>query len=236
MTRWIFFFILLSSSVFAQSIADYPNVFIDGREWTAYVIKGDVRTPEENVAVNLAINAIPGLYRPVFRAGAGFNFYRMRVDESSVSEKVRLASEVRVLDRPAVIIGTPCTNAWVRRVLAFDQCNTIPANHAYVVMGLYEGTPVLVVTGGSPAMVLKASGWLHDEGHFRFRGKVARLRENGYLSIGHQIGYPGDMLQIGQPIGQVTPVITVGQYRATGTRVNSYLRFGGGRVVFGERD
>lgn len=237
MRGYVLLLLLVSVSVSAQTIAEYPNLFFEGREFTADIIKGDLRTVEEITAANLIVNKVPELYRPIFRAGGGFNFYRIRANPESINRRVFVASEVSELTSSSILVGTPCTNEWVRNVLEIKNCNVFPANHGYIIMGSHDGIPVLVITGGSPEMVLKASDWLHSEGHFRFNGRVARLRENGFSVgyAGYPIGYPGDMLQIGQPIGQVTPVVTVGQYRSVGVgSYGSYLRFGNGRVVFGE--
>lgn len=222
--RWLVIFLLLSTAAVAQNIADYPYFLFTEREFNAYIIKGDLRSDQEITAANLVINTLPSLYRPIFRIHDGYNFYRIRADPRTVSASVRLASQVPVLDKPAIIVGTPCNNEWARRVLKFENCNSIPADEGMVLLGTYNNQLVILITGGSPEMVLSAAQWLHSEAHFRaFARAVVIRRGMGIFVVGN-----GDLLTIGRPIGQVTPVVTVG--------VGSYLRFPGGRVVYGKPD
>ncbi len=230
--RWLFILLLLAVPVTAQTIADYPYFLFNERNFTGYIIKGDLRTAEEITATNLVVNNLPKLYRPMFRILDGFNFYQMRADPTIVSKSVRLASQVSSLDRPAIIVGTPCTNEWVRKILNLSNCNIFPGDTGIVVLGTYKKQPVILVTGGSAKSVLEASEWLHSEAHFRmFRGVVFVRKQPGFDTV--RIGN-GDMLTIGRPIGQVTPVITVGSYPVMNTQSNTYLRFPNGKVVFGE--
>jgi hypothetical protein len=225
-------FLLLAMPVAAQTIADYPYFLFTDRTFNAYIIKGDLRTEQEISASNLVINSLPKLYRPMFRVYNGFDFYSIRADERTVVENVRLASQVQYLDKPAVIIGTPCTNEWARRVLRLEECNAIPADKGLVIVGGHNGQLVVLITGGSPEAVFAAAKWLHSPDHFRFFSRVARVGMRTGLSS-MRIGN-GDLLEIGEPIGQVTPAITVGSYPVRDTRSNTYLRFPGGRVVFGK--
>ena len=220
--KWLFFVILLSTMVVAQSVSDYPYFLFYGRDFNAYIIKGDVRESSEIVASNLVINMLPSLYNPLFRIQDGFNFWRIRADAASVIESVRLASEVLVLDRPAVVVGTPCNNVWIQRILELDNCNAFAPDMGVVFVKYYNGFPVVVITGGSGKSVFEAAKWLHSQAHFRFHSEGVVIKPGvGNVMIGD-----GDLLAIGEPIGHVTPSISVGQ--------NSYLRFGPGRVVFGK--
>lgn len=226
--RWLFIFLLLATTVTAQTIADYPYFFFYDRDFNGYIIKGDLREPQEVVASNLVVNVLPQLYRPIFRIYSGYNFYRIRADPTTINQNVRLASQISFLDRPAIIVGTPCNNEWVRKVMNIDNCNVLPADEGFVLLTNFEGYLVIIITGGSPEMVLSAARWLHSEEHFRYFVNMARItKRTGFSAI--QIGN-GDLLAIGQPIGQVTPVVTVGYPGSVGT----YLRFPGGRVVFGK--
>ena len=228
--RWLIIFLLLSTAVAAQTIADYPYFLFSERTFNAYIIKGDLRTAEEITASNLVVNSLPEMYAPRFRVHDGFNFYQIRADSKTIGANVRIASEVSFLDRPAVVIGTPCTNDLVRKIIKAEQCNVLSADQGYVALSVYENQPVVLITGGSPEMVLKAAQWLHSDAHYRHFSRIARLTESpGAYQIGN-----GDMLSIGEPIGQLGAVVSVGG-SVRGTSTGSYLRFPGGRVIFGER-
>ena len=231
--KWFVILLLLSTAVAAQGIADYPYLFFSEKEFNAYIIKGDLRSAQEITASNLIINMLPALYRPIYRIDDSYDFYRIRADSSTIVKNIRIASKLSFLDRPAIIIGTPCNNEWVRKVLKAGNCNVISAEEGFVVLVLYNNQQVLLVTGGSPEMVLAAAQWLQSENHFRYLGKVAKITRRPSTFSAMRIGN-GDMLQINQPIGQVTPSVTVGNYPSKGTSVGSYLRFGDGRVVFGK--
>ncbi len=231
--KWLVIFLLFSTVAVAQTIADYPYFFFIERDFQAYIIKGDLRAPEENSASNLVLNEIPKMYAPTYRIHDGYNFFRIRADPLTIPQNVRFASEVLILDRPAIIVGTPCNNDWVRRVLEFENCNVLPADQGLILLGKYQEQPVLVITGGSPEMVLSASSWLHSDAHYRYFGRWARIRQSTGGFSAMKIGN-GDLLSIGQPLGQVTPVITVGSYQSKGTTSNSYLRLPLGKVVFGK--
>jgi hypothetical protein len=228
--RWLIILLFLSTAVAAQSIADYPYFLFAERQFNAYIIKGDLRAPDEIIASNLVINDLPKMYAPRYRVYNGYNFYQIRADPKTVSGGVMLASEVVALDKPAIVIGTPCTNDWVRKIIKAEQCNVLSADQGYVALSVYENQLVVLVTGGSPEMVLKAAKWLHSDAHYRHFARIARLMEGtGAYQIGN-----GDLLSIGEPIGQMGAVVSVGGYvRGTGT--GSYLTFPGGRVIFGER-
>ena len=229
--RWIIIAILLSAAVAAQTIADYPTFLFSERNFSAYIIKGDLRSSEEITASNLVVNSLPGMYAPRFRVYDGYNFYQIRADPKAVGSSVRIASEIEILDKPAIIIGTPCNNELVRKIIKAENCNVLSADQGYVALSLYEGQLVVLITGGSPERVLKAAQWLHSDAHYRHSSRIARLMESpGVYQIGN-----GDMLSIGEPIGQLGAVVSVGGY-VRGTSTGSYLGFPGGRVIFGRRD
>ena len=234
--RWLIIILLLSTTALAQTIADYPYFFFDDRIFNGYVVKGDIRHGPEIMASNLVIEALPRIYNPVYRVtpNGGYNFFRPRADPASVIDNVHVASEVKFLDKPAILVGTPCGNTWVKRVMRVKQCNFIPAGRGLVLLGTYEGQLVLVITGGTPEDVLAAAEWLHSSDHLRMFGTVAIITTNGYSTV-RPIGN-GDLLTIGRPLQEVTPLLAQSQYRVPSTRVNTYLRYPGGRVVFGERD
>ncbi len=229
--RWIIIAILLSASVSAQTIADYPTFLFSGRNFNAYIIKGDLRSPEEITASNLVINELPRTYGPRFGRYPRSFYYEVRANPKAVSESVRVASEVEILDKPAIIIGTPCNNDLVRKIINSENCNVLSADQGYVALSVYENQLTVLITGGSPEMVLRAARWLHSDAHYRHSSRIARLLQSpGSYQIGN-----GDMLSIGEPIGQLGAVVSVGGY-ASGTSTGSYLRFPGGRVIFGRRD
>jgi hypothetical protein len=229
--KWIIFAILLSAAVTAQTIADYPAFLFSERNFNAYIIKGDLRSAEEITASNLVINELPQTYGPRFGRYPSSFYYEVRANPKAVSEGVRVASEVGILDKPAIIIGTPCNNDLVRKIIKAENCNVLSADQGYVSLSVYENQLVVLITGGSPEMVLKAARWLHSDAHYRHSSRIARLMES---SGKYQIGN-GDLLSIGEPIGQLGAVVSIGGY-VRGTSTGSYLRFPGGRVIFGERD
>ncbi len=228
--RWVVVAILLSASAAAQTIADYPTFLFSERDFNAYIIKGDLRSIEEITASNLVINELPRTYGPRFGRYPRSFYYEVRADPKAVSESVRFVSEIEILDKPAIIIGTPCNNDLVRKIIKAENCNVLSADQGYVALSVYEDQLVLLITGGSPEMVLKAARWLHSDAHYRHSSRIARLMEApGKYQIGN-----GDMLSIGEPIGQLGAVVSVGGY-VRGTSTGSYLKFPGGRVIFGER-
>lgn len=213
--RWFFLFLLLSVPVSAQLISDYPYFLFSGRDFNGLIIKGDIRESKEITASNLVINSLPKLYAPFFRIHDGFNFYRIRADEASVVSNVFIASEVSELNRPAVLIGTPCNNVWVQRVLNLNKCDVLPEDEGFVLITFYNYVPVIVISGGSPDAVFNAASWLHSDAHFRFFSKLVVLKK----SIAKIPVNNGNFIGIGMPISE-SPV------RIDGT----YLT--GGRVIF----
>jgi len=207
--RWLVIFLLLSTAVAAQTIADYPN-FILGQNF--YLIKGDARNVQEIAAANtIAIN--------------------LPITQYLVARSTKFAADVKTLDRPAILVGTPCHNRWIAKVLNLVKCNVIPPTDGIVAVVNYYEQPVIVVTGGSPAAVFGAAQWLaRGENRAYYSNIVRIMRTGGYPRV--YIGN-GDMLQIGQSIGQVTPVITIGSQKYKGTSANEYLIFPSGKVIFG---
>jgi len=208
--RWLIILILLSTIATAQTIADYPN-FLLGQNF--YLIKGDARNVQEIAAANtIAIN--------------------LPITQYQVARSTKFAAGVKILDRPAILIGTPCRNYWIAKVLNLAKCNVIPPTDGIVAVVNYYEQPIIVVTGGSPAAVFGAAQWLARGENKAYYGNIVRIiRTGGYSRV--YIGN-GDLLQIGQPIGQVTPVITIGSQKYKGTSANEYLIFPSGKVIFGK--
>jgi len=213
--KWIFLLLLLTPVVAAQTIADYPSIFFSNNNFNGYLIKGDLTSPQEIIASDMVVNLATGMQS---------SFY----SPYSVITNIRLASQVSILDRPAIIVGTPCNNEWVRKILNVYNCNVIPGYQGHIILTRYNNQLVLLITGGSPYALLEAANWLHSNNHFRFFGTRARI------SRGYQIGN-GDLLSVGREIGDISNAITT-QYPLQTTNVRTYLRFPGGRVIFGERD
>jgi hypothetical protein len=216
--KWLFFVLLLSTAATAQTVADFPGIFLI-RDF--YLIKGDTREVPEIAAANTI-----AMYLPL-----------------SAYQKARVtkrADDVEVLDRAAILVGTPCNNKWVQRVLNLQQCNIIDPSDGAVIVGDYNGLPVAIVTGGSPAAVLGAAQWLaKGENRFYKTGFVKIAKAAGYQRVYVGNGYyiqNRNLLSIGQPIAQVTPVIIIGSQRLQTTNANQYLRFGNGKVIFGENN
>jgi hypothetical protein len=214
--KWFFIFLLLSTAVTAQTVADFPGIFLI-RDF--YLIKGDSREVPEIAAANTI-----AMYLPL-----------------STYQKARItkrADDIEVLDRAAILVGTPCHNKWIQRVLNLQQCNIIDPSDGAVIVGDYNGLPVAIVTGGSPAAVLGAAQWLaRGENRFYQSSFVKIAKAAGYQRVYVGSGYyiqNRNLLSIGQPISQVTPVIILGSQRLQGTKANAYLRPGDGKVIFGE--
>lgn len=177
----------------------------------AQVIIGDIRYQPEIAAVDALING----------------------------NDIKFASSVEGLRQPTIILGTVCGNSWAKKVLEEHYCNMLPYDQALIVLGAFDGQPVLLITAGSPNMIAVATDWLLTRGK-NYHGKFARLR-GGYLPHYYTSAYhigDGDLLTIGRPIGEVTEAIVGPQQVVKNSRTNSYLRFDteGGRVIFGERD
>jgi hypothetical protein len=210
--------LLLSTIAAAQTIADYP-VFLLGKDF--YIIKGDMRNAQEISAANTIAVSFPAT-------------------QFQLARSTRRASEISVLDRPAVLVGTPCSNRWISRVLNLSKCRVIPASDGIVAVTTYNNQPVMIVTGGSPAAVFGAAQWLTRGENQGVQSNSVRLvsaagYSRTYAGRGYYIGNR-ELLQIGQPISQVTPVIILGSQRLQGTNANAYLRPGNGKVIFGRRD
>jgi hypothetical protein len=216
--KLLIIFLMLSTVAVAQTIADYP-IFLLGNDF--YIIKGDMRNVQEISAANtIAIN--------------------FPATQFQLARSTRRASEISVLDRPAVLVGTPCSNRWVARVLNLSKCNVISASDGIIAVTTYNNQPVVIVTGGSPAAVFGAAQWLTRGGNQGVQSNFIRLVSAAgfsrtYVGKGYYIGNR-QLLSIGQPISQVTPVIILGSQRLQGTTANAYLRPGNGKVIFGKRD
>ena len=213
--RWIVILVLLSTLVSAQYISDYPSVFSD-----AEIIIGDVRFLPEEEAKEMTFEGMAHVQY------SGFSRY--------TTPDVLLASHVPQINTPTVLVGTPCGNQWIQRVMNEPHCNFIDGTTALVQFTRYNDQPVLIITGGSPQMVYYAALWLHERGQ-SYRGTWARLR--AAYQRGYQIGN-GDRLTLGRKLGDVTPAIVGPSQTVRYTSANSYLRFdkSGGKVIFGERD
>ncbi len=225
--KWLAIFLLLAFPAFAQTIADYPHLLFED---SFYIVKGDLKAEQETAALNLITENLPQMRNPFARAHTS-------ISTASVAESIRSASEIHYLDRPAIVIGTPCTNEWARKAMKLDNCNVIPGYQGVVALGMHGEQIVILITGGSPEAVLDAATWLQSDAHYRYYGKLAKVRKAYYPSYsGYQIGN-GDLLTIGEPIGEVTESITGPRQTVRYSSVGSYLRFGtgGGRVIFGER-
>jgi len=218
--KWFGVLILLSVAVSAQYIADYPYFLFEERNFVGYVIKGDVREAQENTAANLAVNKIPDFYRPIFRILDGYNWFIMRADPRTITAGIRIASEIKSIDRPVIIIGTPCNNDWITKILNTENCNFIPQEEGIILITRVNNFPVVLITGGSPAAVLKAATWLHEEKHFGYITPYVRITRTGAISAVKV----GNILQVEQPFGQVQPVVTVGYYPNKSTFVTNYVR------------
>jgi hypothetical protein len=210
--------LLLSTVAVAQTIADYP-IFLLGKDF--YIIKGDVRNAQEISAANtIAIN--------------------LPATQFQLARSTRRASEISILDRPAVLVGTPCSNRWISRVLNLTKCNVISASDGIVAVTTYNNQPVIIVTGGSPAAVFGAAQWLTRGGNQGYQSNFIRLvsaagYSRTYVGNGYYIGNR-QLLSIGQPISQITPVIILGSQRLQSTNANAYLRPGDGKVIFGRNN
>ncbi len=215
--KWFLIFLFLSTAVAAQTVADFPGIFLI-RDF--YLIKGDTREVPEIAAANTI-----SVYLPLSQ------YQKARI--------TKRADDIEVLDRAAVLVGTPCHNKWIQRVLNLDQCDVFEPSDGIVIVGDYNGLPVAIVTGGSPAAVLGAAQWLaRGENRFYQTGFVRIAKAAGYQRtyIGNAYYISNrQLLGIGQPIAQVTPVITIGSQKLKGTGANAYLRMGDGKVIFGER-
>ena len=209
--RKVLIFLLLATAVSAQTIADYPSFLLTQN---FYLIKGDLRDLPEIVAANtLSVN--------------------LPLSQFQVTRMTKRASDVGELDRPAVLVGTPCHNDWILKVLNLTQCRVFPPSDGVVAVTTYKEQPILLVTGGSPAAVLDAAQWLADGENSAYRIQFIRIiksaaRQRVYIGNGRE------MLAIGQPIGQLNPVIIGNSYSIRNTRVGTYLRFPGGKVIFGK--
>lgn len=214
--KWLLFFLLLSTTAIAQTVVDFPGIFLI-RDF--YLIKGDTREVPEIAASNVI-----SLYLPLS------TYQKARI--------TRRAEDIDALDRAAILVGTPCHNKWIPRVLGLNQCDIFEPTEGVVIVGDYNGLPVAIVTGGSPAAVLGAAQWLaRGENRFYHTGFVRIANAAGYQRVYIGNGYyiaNRQLLAIGQPIAQVTPSITIGSQRLQTTKANQYLVFGNGRVIFGE--
>lgn len=210
-------FILLSTAVMAQTVADYPGIFL---VQDFYLVKGDVRDVQEIAAANTLSVSLP-------------------LSQYQKARITKRADEIEVLDRAAVLVGTPCHNKWIVKVLNLAQCDVFAPSDGIVIVGNYNGLPVAIITGGSPAAVFGASQWLsRGENRGYQTGFVRLLKAAGYSRVYIGNGYyisNRQLLQIGQPIAQVTPVIILGSQRLQSTNANAYLRPGDGKVIFGKR-
>lgn len=216
--KWLFFVLLLSTSVLAQTVSDFPGIFL---LQDFYLIKGDTRDLPEVAAANTV-----SVYLPLSQ------YQKARITKQ--------AAQISILDRPAILVGTPCHNKWIQRVLSLDQCNVFEPSDGIVIVGNYNGFPIAIVTGGSPAAVLGASQWLaRGENRFYQTSFVRITKAASYQRVYVGNGYylsNRQLLAIGQPISQVTPVITIGSQRLQTTNANQYLRFGDGKVIFGKNN
>lgn len=215
--KWFFIFLLLSTIAVAQTVADFPGIFL---VQDFYLIKGDVRDVQEIAAANTI-----SIYLPLSQ------YQKARI--------TKRAEDIEILDRPAILVGTPCHNKWIQRVLNLEKCDVFDASDGIVIVGKYNDLPVAIVTGGSPNAVFGAAQWLSQGENRFYQSSFVRLIKaagysRAYIGNGYYISNR-KLLSIGQPISQVTPVITVGSQKFKSTSANAYLRPGDGKVIFGRR-
>jgi len=136
--RWVIILVLLSTFASAQYIADYPVVFSG-----ADIIIGDVRFLPEDQAKDMVVEGMAPIQRYI-----GFGKYT-----TPLASEVVLASHVPQITKPTVLVGTPCGNSWIHKVMGQPHCNFIDGATALIQLTAYNNQPVLIITGGSPEMV-----------------------------------------------------------------------------------
>jgi len=234
MRKLVIILLLCSTLAAAQTISDYPQLFFYGRTFNAVIIKGDSRETHEINAVNYMLTALPKKYFIMTSTGYAGDYYVLRTTAAEVHSKVRLASEVKDLNTNAIVIGTPCNNAWVQKLLNITDCkNSFKRDEGLIKLIKQDGFNVLVITGGSPYMVYEAARYLNDMTRPFYTTEIPLKR--GTYTYSYPIGYGRHMLPIGTPIGQVTPAIYYPYYRypkgydkIIGTRYGTMIYINGG--------
>jgi hypothetical protein len=231
-------FLLCTTLVYAQNLAEYPGMFFDVRDFNALIIKGDVREAGEINAANYLLTRIPKKYLVLVPIEYGGGYYSIRAREQVLGGKVRLASQVSELTTNAIIIGTPCHNVWIQKLLNIVDCeNYLKPNEALVKLMTANGHDVLILTGYDGVMVYEATKYLHERPPFLLQARELKLKRDKY-TYSYPIGGGREILPIGVLIGEKTPVYFYERARVQGdklTRYRTYLRFTkGGKVVLGK--
>ncbi|MBI4145842.1 hypothetical protein HY489_00730 [Candidatus Woesearchaeota archaeon] len=150
---------LLLLLISAPLLSDYPGMFF--REtFNATIIIGDMRDPEELAAANYFLTVLPKHHFEL-----PLDPYDQQIDIANIP--VQKASEVETLAGHAIIIGTPCTNNWIQRLLHTVPCNsTLAQNEALVKLTKVDNNNVLVIAGSNGKMTLEATKYFHEQGQW----------------------------------------------------------------------
>jgi hypothetical protein len=212
MRKLVIILLLCSTIAAAQMISDYPQLFFYGRTFNSIIIKGDTREAYEINAVNYMLTALPKRYFIIESTGYAGDYYVLRTTAEEIHSKLKLASEVKEINTNAIVIGTPCNNAWVQKLLNITNCkNHFKRDEGLIKLITYNGFNVLILTGGSPYMVYETVRYVNGLTRPFYTREIPLKR--GTYSYAYPIGYGRQTLPIGTPIGEVTPAIYYPYYR-----------------------
>ena len=247
------------SAQYYYTLADYPHMFFDLREFNARIVKGAQRDGYEKAAVNLVINSLPKDYRILRTTAYGKGYYQIRTTPQEVISKVLEEKDADLSKYNTIIVGTPCHNSKVAEALMITDCEAyFEPKEALVKLVEKNNKHHLVITGYDGFMVLQAAEYYIKYPYkFKLRTREIKLKQqfkqqrvmisDGILTIGRPIGRETPSLYYRQPDygryktygGTRYGTVYYGEERYRSTRdyeeQRQYLRFNtrGGRVVLG---
>ncbi len=199
----ILFIIILIPAVNAYTIADYPAMFFEGDTLSAAIIKGSERGSAEITAQNLIVNDLPKSGRKQ-RSDLPASYYRYRSENAPPT----IMTDKQALPGDEIVIGTPCGNSRVRELLNIptSKCKTHFSQQGMIIL-IEDENKHLIITGSDGGRVLDAAKILTNPRYrMQLRTKQAPIRRVLYRTS-YQIN-GGEVLDIGQTIGAVTPAIS----------------------------
>jgi len=211
------------------TLADYPDMFFDFRDFNAKIVKGSERDGFEIGASNLIINSLPRDYRMIRPTAYGQGYYSIRTTPAEVIRNVIEDTEADLTQYNTILIGTPCHNTKVAEALDIGSCASyFKKDEALVQLVNKHGKNHLVITGYDGTMVLNAAKYYVEHRYiFKFRTLQLKLKK-----VNQRVMLGDGLLGIGEPIGRETPALFMGY-----PDYSNYRRYGGtryGTVYYGD--
>lgn len=161
------------------TLADYPYLF--GQYFDAAIIKGSTSDSGEVTAVNLFLTVLPVYYRVTQRPRWQEGYYQI-FPEKLIGKTFR-ENEIDYTTTDAIVIGTPCHNSVVAKLLNIVDCqNYFQPGQGLVKLVEANNHTYLVATGYSGVEIWAISNYFMAESQLG-RPKTTELRVNSIKNI-----------------------------------------------------